>query len=89
MSKHPSPCIDVCKVRRAGHCIGCSMTKDQKAMYKTLKKADHQEAFIKMLIAQQEVMGKYSAWQPAYVRKCMKKGAKPPLGLGKAAKKAA
>ncbi|MEM6670690.1 MAG: DUF1289 domain-containing protein, partial [Pseudomonadota bacterium] len=25
--KLPSPCIDVCKFRRAGHCIGCSMTK--------------------------------------------------------------
>ena len=27
--KLPSPCIDVCKFRRAGHCIGCSMTKSR------------------------------------------------------------
>ncbi|QBY01753.1 DUF1289 domain-containing protein [Rhodophyticola sp. CCM32] len=89
MSKTPSPCIDVCKFRRGGHCIGCSMTKDQKAMYKSLDKDGHRTAFIEMLIAQQEVMGKFSAWRPAYIGKCMKKGVKPPLGLGKAVKKVA
>ena len=35
--KTPSPCIDVCKFRREGHCIGCSMTKAQKSMFKKLK----------------------------------------------------
>ncbi|RMA41694.1 DUF1289 domain-containing protein [Rhodophyticola porphyridii] len=89
MSKYPSPCIDVCKFRRGGHCIGCSMTEAQKSMYKTLSKASHQEAFIKMLIAQQDVMGKFSAWEPAYLRKCKKKKAKAPLGLGKQIKGAA
>ncbi len=89
MSKTPSPCIDVCKFRRGGHCIGCSMTKDQKAMFKRLKKTSDQEAFLQMLLSQQEVMGKYSAWKPAYLRKCAKKGVKPPLGLGKAVKKVA
>jgi len=79
MSKLPSPCIDVCKFRRAGHCIGCSMTKAQKSMYKKLKKPAHQEAFVEMLIAQQDVMGKYSHWAPKYARKCLKKGKKPPF----------
>ncbi len=88
MSKSvPSPCIDVCKFRRGGHCIGCSMTKTQKSMFKSLKKAEHQKAFVDMLLAQQNVMGKFSHWAPAYARKCLKKGAKPPVKL-KSLKKA-
>lgn len=79
MSKTPSPCIDVCKFRRGGHCIGCSMTKAQKSMFKKLKKSAHQDAFIDMLMAQQDVMGKFSHWAPRYARKCMKKGVKPPF----------
>ena len=51
--KLPSPCIDVCKFRRGGHCIGCSMTKAQKKMFKALKKPEHQEAFVEMLVHQQ------------------------------------
>ena len=78
MSKVPSPCIDVCKFKRAGHCIGCSMTKAQKSMFKKLKSNKHREAFVEMLIAQQRQMGKYTAWGPAYSKKCAKKGVKPP-----------
>jgi predicted Fe-S protein YdhL (DUF1289 family) len=81
MSKTPSPCIDVCKFKRAGHCIGCSMTKAQKSMFKNLKKDAHREAFVDMLITQQDVIGKYSHWAPRYARKCMKKGVKPPKGV--------
>ncbi len=76
MSKIPSPCIDVCKFKRAGHCIGCSMTKAQKSMFKALKKDKHREAFLEMLVLQQAAMGKYKAWEPAYLRKCAKKGRK-------------
>ncbi|WP_208352190.1 DUF1289 domain-containing protein [Pseudaestuariivita rosea] len=76
MSKTPSPCIDVCKFKRAGHCIGCSMTKDQKSMFKSLKKEKHREAFIDLVVAQQENMGKYDHWQAAYVKKCKKKKVK-------------
>lgn len=87
--KTPSPCIDVCKFRRPGpagrHCIGCSMTKAQKKMFKSLRKEDHRTAFIAMLRAQQLQMGKYSAWLPAYFRRCLKKGAKPPQRLSDAA----
>jgi len=83
--KIPSPCIDVCKFRRAGHCIGCSMTKAQKKMFKALKKPDHQVAFVDMLVHQQGDMGKYRHWAPAYARKCLKKGVHPPVrGLAKA-----
>lgn len=69
MAKKNSPCIGVCKFKRDGHCIGCSMTKEQKAISKKLKKPAHTEAFIAMLSAQQEVMGGYSHWQGAYARK--------------------
>lgn len=77
MSKTQSPCIDVCKFRREGHCIGCSMTKDQKKMYKSLKSDKHRAAFVTMLVAQQQAMGRYTHWAPAYLKKCRKKKAKP------------
>ena len=85
MPKSPSPCIDVCKFKRNGHCLGCSMTKDQKSLFRQLKKTKHREAFIEMLIGQQSRLGKYSHWSPKYLRKCLKKGVKPPKTLRDAA----
>lgn len=79
MPKVPSPCIEVCKFKREGHCIGCSMTKAQKSLFKELKSNKHRHAFIYMLTKQQSDMGKYKAWAPAYERKCEKKGVKPPI----------
>ena len=79
MTKTPSPCIDVCKFKREGHCIGCSMTKAQKSLFKSLKKDSHKEGFVQMLLAQQDRLGKYGGWQTAYEIKCTKKGAKPPF----------
>ena len=73
MPNVPSPCIDVCKFRREGHCIGCSMTKAQKSAFKKFKKDAHREAFVELVVAQQAVMGRYSHWQPAYAKKCRKK----------------
>ncbi|MEL6207389.1 MAG: DUF1289 domain-containing protein [Pseudomonadota bacterium] len=91
-AKVPSPCIDVCKFRRRGiapgddlHCIGCSMTKLQKKMFKSLKKDAHRAAFLGMLRAQQAALGKYRAWGPAYLRRCLKKGVKPPFRPSSAA----
>ncbi|MBT8454640.1 MAG: DUF1289 domain-containing protein [Rhodobacteraceae bacterium] len=78
MAKVPSPCIDVCKYKRQGHCIGCSMTKAQKSLYKTLKKPRHRAAFVGMLKAQQDRLGKYGAWSRAYARKCDRKGVPNP-----------
>ena len=74
--KIPSPCIDVCKHKREGHCIGCSMTKSQKKLFKSIKKADQKEAFVQLLVCQQEKMGRYSHWAPAYAKKLKKKKAK-------------
>ncbi|SFE29459.1 DUF1289 domain-containing protein [Roseivivax sediminis] len=77
--KLPSPCIDVCKFRREGHCIGCSMTKTQKKIFKKMKNPAEREAFVTMLVHQQNDLGKYSHWRAAYLKKCTKKGAKPPF----------
>ena len=73
MGKKNSPCIGVCKFTREGHCIGCSMTKEQKKFSKKLKKRHQIDDFISMLISQQEKMGGYGHWQEAFARK--KKGA--------------
>ena len=73
MPKTPSPCIDVCKFKRSGHCIGCSMMKAQKSMFKSLKKDAHRHGFVEMLTAQQERMGHYSHWEIAYRKKLAKK----------------
>jgi len=81
MPKTPSPCIDVCKFKRQGHCIGCSMTKAQKSLFKSLKKDSHRAAFVEMLTAQQDRLGKYAGWQIAYTKKCAKKGATPPIDI--------
>lgn len=77
MSKPASPCIGVCKFKRAGHCIGCSMTKDQKSLFKTLRKDKHRRAFVALLIDQQLRMGRYLHWAPAYLRRCAKKKTRP------------
>lgn len=77
--KTPSPCIDVCKFKREGHCIGCSMTKTQKSMFKSLKKDKYRAAFVDMVMAQQSEMGKYAGWRIAYAKKCLKKNAPLPF----------
>jgi len=77
--KLPSPCIDVCKYKRQGHCIACAMTKAQKSLFKTLKKDKHREAFVDMLHKQQAALGKYKAWPKAYAKKCAKKGISNPV----------
>ena len=73
MSKLPSPCIDVCKFKREGHCIGCSMTKAQKSLFKDIKKESRRHGFIEMLTAQQRQMGKFTHWEEAYRKKLAKK----------------
>lgn len=57
------------------------MTKDQKSMFKKLKKESHKEAFLEMLVAQQAQMGKYRAWPDAFAKKCAKKSVKPKFSL--------
>lgn len=85
MPKTPSPCINVCKFKREGHCIGCSMTKAQKSLFKGLKKNKHRKGFVEMLIGQQSRLGSYQHWAPKYLRKCLKKKVKPTAALRDAA----
>lgn len=75
MPKVPSPCISVCKFKREGHCIGCSMTKAQKSAFKSLEKNSQRRAFVDLVVAQQTVMGRYTHWQDAYAKRCSKKKA--------------
>lgn len=79
MPKTPNPCIDVCKYKRQGHCIGCAMTKPQKSLFKSITKNRHRRAFLTMLLAQQQQLGAYAGWRIAYAKKCRKKGAVVPF----------
>ncbi len=78
--KLPSPCIDVCKFRRAGHCTGCSMTEAQKGMFDRLAKCDRR-GFVELLAHQQHTLGGYAHWQRVYAKKCAKKGVAPPASV--------
>jgi len=73
MAKIPSPCIDVCKFKRKGHCIGCSMTKPQKKQFKALKDKTDRTAFVEVIVDQQRAMGKYDHWRAAYLKELKKR----------------
>ncbi|MEM6618237.1 MAG: DUF1289 domain-containing protein [Pseudomonadota bacterium] len=77
--KLPSPCLSVCKFKRAGHCIACSMTKEQKAIFKKLKKNKEKAAFLILLLAQQDQLGQYPGFRRTYARKCKKRGVENPI----------
>ncbi|MEL6316734.1 MAG: DUF1289 domain-containing protein [Pseudomonadota bacterium] len=79
MGKPPSPCIGVCKFKRAGRCIGCSMSEKQKKRFKKLDGRKKRVEFIEELVEQQDEMGKYSHWLQAYRKKCAKKGVPCPV----------
>ena len=49
------------------------MTKAQKSLFKSLKKDGHRAAFVKMLTAQQDRLGRYKHWTKAYQKKLSKK----------------
>ena len=68
-----SPCVDVCKYKRDGHCSACSMTKAQKKLFKEIRKSELRAAFIEMLEHQQARLGHYHAWSVLYENKLAKK----------------
>ncbi len=72
--KIPSPCIDVCKYKFKKDCIGCSMTKHQKKLFKKLKSSENKKKFIKLIYNQQKIFGKFKHWEKIYQKKCNKKG---------------
>ena len=55
------------------------MTKKEKKKFKGLKKRDDKVAFLKTLVAQQKELGRHDYWKKVYLKKCDKKGIKPPL----------
>ncbi len=69
MGKNYSPCIDICKYRDDGHCIGCSMTKTQRKISKSLKSKNKQLAFEGLVKMQQAVLGGFAAWETAHKNK--------------------
>jgi predicted Fe-S protein YdhL (DUF1289 family) len=73
MGKNYSPCIDVCKYREDGHCIGCSMTKTQKKISKTLKSKDMQLAFEGLVRMQQAQLGGFKTWEKAHKQRYQRK----------------
>ena len=73
MGKRCTPCIDVCKYGDGGHCVGCSMTKTQKKISKTLKTRDKQLAFEQLVRMQQTVLGGYEEWEKAHKQRCQVK----------------
>ncbi|WP_316015000.1 DUF1289 domain-containing protein [Roseobacter sp. HKCCA0434] len=77
--KTRSPCIGVCKFKRAGHCIGCSMTKDQKSLFKKLKAEKHRRVLLALVMMQQDAMGRYGHWETAYRARVAKKGGRADL----------
>ncbi len=76
--KIPSPCVDVCKFKLEGRCIGCTMTKNQKKAFGGLKGNKKRVAFIRELIGQQRLFGRHDYWLKVYAKKCAKKGVKLP-----------
>lgn len=70
-----SACIDVCTYKRGGRCIGCTMTRRQKAEFKKMKRSSSKQAFLYELVEQLREFGKYDSWARAYRKKCKKKGA--------------
>lgn len=77
--KIPSPCIDVCNFKNAGHCTGCGMTKKQKKKFKRLDGKKAKRRFIEALLAQQAEVGLKANWERAYRRRCEKKGVNCPI----------
>jgi predicted Fe-S protein YdhL (DUF1289 family) len=66
MPKSYSPCVKVCKYRKDGHCVGCSMTKVQKKISKRLNSKDTQAAFVQLIRLQQSYLGGYEDWEKAH-----------------------
>ncbi len=78
----PSPCIDVCKYKRQGRCIGCSMTKAEKDAFPHHGGADAKREFIEGLIARIAESGRNPAfWAYTYQHKCRREGVPCPVEI--------
>ena len=75
----PSPCIDICKYKDGGRCIGCAMTKPEKKRFKRLDGKAEKKAFFRTLAERLVRAGRYDRWAHVYRRKCDKKDQPCPL----------
>ncbi|WP_274533409.1 DUF1289 domain-containing protein [Fulvimarina pelagi] len=83
-ARAPSPCIDVCKYKRRGRCIGCSMTKLEKQAFPENGGPQQKKAFIETLIANLEEIGRNPAfWAYTYRHKCEREGVPCPITIEK------
>ena len=80
-SNVPSPCVDVCKFKHQGHCLGCGMTKKQKKALKRLNGRKTRIEFLEALVEQQAEIGLQANWLLSYRRRCGKKGIACPIEL--------
>ena len=84
MRGYPTPCMDICRYELEGHCVACSMTKAQKALFGALKREAAQAQFLRDLQAQQEELRarlgaeRFAQWATAYRHKCRAFGKTPP-----------
>ena len=78
----PSPCIDVCKYKRQGRCIGCSMTKMEKQTFPHSGAPEQKKAFIEGLIARLEEIGRNPVfWAYTYRHKGEREGVPCPVEI--------
>lgn len=77
--KIPSPCIGVCEFERKGRCIGCAMTRKQKKAFGKLDGRKRKLAFLAALVERQRALGRHDRWLRLYLKKCSKRGVRPPL----------
>ena len=76
----PSPCVDVCKYKRAGRCVGCMMTKQEKDGFPASGGGAAKRRFFEGLIGRLRDEHKNPAfWAIAYRRKCERAGVPCPL----------
>lgn len=75
----PSPCIDICKYKRQGRCVGCTMTKAEKDGFPRSGDAARKRDFFRGLLERLANERNPAFWAGAYRRKCEKEGVACPL----------
>ncbi|GGD32938.1 DUF1289 domain-containing protein [Aureimonas glaciei] len=76
----PSPCVDVCKYKRQGRCVGCAMTKEEKQSFPRNGSGAAKKEFIETLMGRLADSTRNPAfWVMAYQRKCAIEGVPCPI----------
>lgn len=76
----PSPCVDVCKYKRQGRCVGCAMTKEEKQAFPRNGSGEAKREFIETLMGRlAEATRNPAFWVMSYRRKCAIEGVECPI----------